>query len=118
MGVLWRLPASAVQQDMPYAKCPKCGHAPLPEDQALPAACGACGLVLTKYGTVPPRPVHRETDEDAGLKRLVAEYTLYTPNEVSGVGWQMRVALLGLLAAWTLWIWSDTDIPAGQAGSG
>jgi hypothetical protein len=33
-----------------YPGCPKCGHAPLPADQSLPAACPACGIVLAKFG--------------------------------------------------------------------
>lgn len=38
---------------MTYPVCPKCGHAPLPADQALPAACPACGIVLAKFGATP-----------------------------------------------------------------
>ena len=32
-----------------YTRCPKCGHAPLPQDQASPAACPACGIILAKF---------------------------------------------------------------------
>ncbi len=31
-----------------FLRCPKCGHQPLPTDQALPAACPACGVILAK----------------------------------------------------------------------
>ena len=31
-----------------YSRCPKCGHRPLPDDQSLPAACPACGVILAK----------------------------------------------------------------------
>jgi predicted nucleic acid-binding Zn-ribbon protein len=31
-----------------FTLCPKCGHSPLPADQALPAACPACGVILAK----------------------------------------------------------------------
>ena len=31
-----------------FTRCPKCGHTPLPEDQRLPAACAACGVILAK----------------------------------------------------------------------
>ena len=31
-----------------FLRCPKCGHQPLPPDQALPAACPACGVILAK----------------------------------------------------------------------
>ena len=33
-----------------YSCCPKCGHTPLPADQAMPAACPACGVILAKVG--------------------------------------------------------------------
>jgi ribosomal protein S27E len=42
------LQRSAMIGPVTYASCPKCGHAPLPHDQALPAACAACGVVLAK----------------------------------------------------------------------
>ena len=105
---------------MRYAKCPKCSHAPLPQDQALPAACPACGLVLAKYGTTPPPAPHREpTDEDGESSpgRILA---LLFPEDgpVSKTIWQGRVAVLVALAAWTLWIWFDMDIRKGEAGSG
>lgn len=99
-----------------YAACPKCGHAPLPEDQSLPAACAACGLVLAKYGTVPPRPAIAIDDDDGG-KVPLAEYLLQPPDEVSKAGWYARATVLALLVLWTLWIWSDTDIRGGEAGS-
>ena len=79
-----------------YASCPRCRHSPLPEDQALPAACPACGLVLAKYGTLPARQV---------------------PAEVSRINWIARIATLAVLALWTLWIWRDVDIRAGEVGS-
>jgi hypothetical protein len=31
-----------------FTCCPKCGHKPLPEDQALPASCPSCGVILAK----------------------------------------------------------------------
>ena len=35
-----------------YANCPKCGHAPLPANQASPAACPACGIILAKFAAM------------------------------------------------------------------
>lgn len=38
---------------MTYLACPKCRHAPLPEDQSLPAACPACSLIPAKFSAIP-----------------------------------------------------------------
>jgi len=96
---------------VPYVSCPKCGHAPLSEDQALPAACPECGLVLAKFGATPARP-------PAAPKRAVlAPLLLYVPEEVAKPNWIARVATLALFALWTLWIWHDLDVRAGEAGS-
>ena len=109
---------------MRYASCPKCGHAPLPEDQALPAACPACGLVLAKYGTVPIRQpslarVEQENAEaETGTKReWLATWLLPVPAEVAKANWIARIATLAAFLLWTLWIWVDSDIRAGTAGS-
>lgn len=100
---------------MPYASCPKCGHAPLPVDQAIPAACAACGLVLAKYGQA---PVRRQPTEPSGDDRGgVATWLLHVPAEVARINWIARIAVLAMFALWTLWIWSDVDIRAGAAGS-
>lgn len=40
----------------PFSRCPKCGHRPLPHDQALPAACPACGVILAKVAASMHRP--------------------------------------------------------------
>jgi hypothetical protein len=107
---------------MPYASCPKCGHAPLPEDQALPAACPACGLVLAKYGTVPTPQPGLARDEPSEAETLtkrewLASWLFHVPDEVAKPNWIVRIATLAVFVLWTLWIWRDADIRAGQAGS-
>jgi hypothetical protein len=109
---------------MPYASCPKCGHAPLPEYQALPAACPACGLMLAKYGTLTIREpslarVEEGTaEEDTGSKRAgLATWLLHVPDEVARTNWIARIATLAVFVLWTLWIWRDADVRAGVAGS-
>ena len=109
---------------MVHASCPKCGHAPLPRDQALPAACPACGLVLAKHGTVPvgvsPSFARAEATSDAesGTKlEWLAAWLFYLPDKVSKTTWGARVATFAVLTPWTLWIWADVDIRGGQAGS-
>jgi hypothetical protein len=91
-------------------------------DQALPAACPACGLVLAKYGTTPdlkPKDVEQGDSQDAsGTRRdRLANWLLYVPDQVARSSWIARIALLALFALWTLWIWRDADIRAGETGS-
>lgn len=85
-----------------HATCPKCGHAPLPADQSLPAACPACGLILAKFGTAPPRraPETEEADDEPGwFGRLLALAT-HVPPRVDPFTFWSRVALLALFALW------------------
>jgi len=106
---------------MPYAACPKCRHKPLPADQALPAACPACGLVLAKYGVAPPpRPRDAEAEADDAEPSFLArlrELAFGMPRRVSKPIWQARRAALGVFVIWTLWIWADIDIRKGVSGS-
>jgi hypothetical protein len=105
---------------MRYARCPKCGHAPLPKEQALPAACPACGLVLAKWGAALPVSQRIETDAaEAGegwIARLHA-LAFHVPETVPRFEWQARKVTLLVFAAWTLWILFDVDIRKGDAGS-
>jgi hypothetical protein len=106
---------------MPYAACPKCRHSPLPTDQSLPAACPACGLVLAKYGAAPPPrrgdPEAQADDAETSLLGRIQALAFGVPRAVPNAVWQGRRAALGVFAAWTLWIWIDVDIRAGNAGS-
>lgn len=104
----------------PYAACPKCRHSPLPRDQALPAACPACGLILAKYGAPPPAPVPAEgVEAEEGGTRLeqLGALLFHVPGSVSKTTWQGRRAALVVFAIWTAWIWIDMDIRKGDAGS-
>ena len=104
---------------MAYTRCPKCGHSPLPQDQALPAACPACGLVLAKFGQAPPpRPRSSEGEDEDESRFSPAAWLLYVPDRVARTNWIARVATLAVFTAWTLWIWKDIDVPAGEIGSG
>jgi hypothetical protein len=40
------------------------------------------------------------------------------PRALSFIEWAARVATLAVFALWTLWIWRDTHIRAGEIGSG
>ena len=98
---------------MTFKACPKCGHAPLPADQSLPAACPACGLILAKYGVAPPPKAN--IVEEARNER--PPLFLYVPDQVAKPYWSLRVIALYLLAAWTLWIWWATDLRGGEIGA-
>jgi hypothetical protein len=90
-----------VAAQRPYSRCPKCGHRPLPQDQALPAACPACGVILAKVGQRPQRaaaPAADRSDDGQGLAALL----LHLPERVDPVHWWLRAALLGGFVLWGL----------------
>jgi len=74
----------------------------LPPDQALPAACPGCGVILAKVATATgPR---RRTG-DAGVARETAalrERLLQVPEYVDPVHWWARAVLLPMFALWGL----------------
>jgi len=89
-------------------QCPKCGHAPLPSDQAFPAECPACGVILARVGVAPLRreavagPV--SVPERAGL----GAWLWHVPEQVDATALKGRVALLAVFAAWGLRLcWMD-----------
>ena len=104
---------------MIYASCPKCGHAPLPADQALPAACPACGLIFQKYLEAQLSPVVRVTPDDPldaayapgyGARAAAIAARLL---EVSPEGGRARLAagaVLWLIAATLGWRYARMDI--------
>lgn len=113
-----------------YAKCPKCGHAPLPANQALPAACPACGIILAKFGArtapvaaAPSRqteqamPMEAEEPDGAGWGAYFRSLLVHVPDEVSAVYWYGRVAALALAALWSVFLFKDTHVASGTFAS-
>jgi hypothetical protein len=102
-----------------FERCPKCGHAPLPIDQALPAACPACGLVLAKYGCAPVRAPADSGAGDGGTwsrgRQLIA-LANYVPERVDKTRFWIRVTLLLFFAVWGLRLIA-MDYRAGEMGS-
>lgn len=93
----------------PYEQCPKCLHAPLPSDQALPAACPACGLILAKYAAATRDRVESEEVEvgiaaewRSALIARLREAIAYVPDRVPSTHFWARAVLLLLLSAWGL----------------
>src|SRR5258705_1135361 len=101
---------------MSYPVCPKCGHAPLPADQSLPAACPACGIVLAKFGAAPARAPQADVEDEPSTGSFLARWLLHVPAEVSKANWYARSATLVLLALYTIKIFRDTDIKYGDLG--
>jgi hypothetical protein len=101
-----------------YSRCPKCGHGGLPADQALPAACPACGVILAKVAmarrgvVAAPMPMDRDEGGDGGL----GAWLLHVPDRVDLVRWWLRVALLAGLAVWGL-VLIGLDYRIGEIGS-
>lgn len=90
-----------------HTRCPKCGHAPLPADQALPAACPACGVILAKVGELPAaRPAGRAATTTAGRRIDEDEHESWldlltqVPDEVDRATFWLRALLLAALAVW------------------
>lgn len=103
---------------MAYPSCPKCGHTPLPEDQSLPAACPACGLVLAKFAPASARgPRVTDAADPETEKPWLAEWLFRMPDRVARMNWIARIVTLAVFSLWTLWIWRDVDVAAGEVGS-
>src|SRR5690606_10331935 len=78
----------AVPTELHYDRCPKCAHAPMPAQQALPAACPGCGIILAKVAaneqqSQSPKSSFSDFDEQPRfLARLLALVT-HVPEQVS-----------------------------------
>jgi hypothetical protein len=102
-----------------FTRCPKCGHSPLPADQSLPAACGACGVILAKVGQAPVRRAASILADDGPREERAPWHAMltYVPDRVDALAFYMRAALLLGFAAWS-WVLIRLDVPAGEmAGS-
>ncbi len=87
-----------------YSRCPRCGHRPLPLDQALPAACPACGVILAKVAAAKR---HRHTSGASAARSAddgstLRERLLHVPERVDSLHWWGRVVLLALFTLWGL----------------
>lgn len=89
-----------------FTRCPKCGHAPLPDKQALPAACPACGVILAKVRQPAPRPARvagatgNDVREEARDSDNWTARLLQVPERVDAFSFWLRAALLGVFAVW------------------
>ena len=84
--------------------CPKCGHRPLPVDQAFPAECPACGVILARAGAPAPARAPGFVADPAGAESLL----WHVPQRVDATAFKVRVGLLVFFAAWGLRLcWLD-----------
>lgn len=107
---------------MTYTRCPKCGHAPLPAEQSAPAACAACGVILAKVGARASalRPDWRtaiEGDDTPARGSAIVELVFHVAPAIDRMNWLLRALGLALASLWTVWIFKDVDVRAGEAGS-
>ena len=101
---------------MGYPVCPKCGHAPLPADQSLPAACPACGIVLAKFANMLAREEREEARAEEVKRTSLAGWLFHVPDAVAKANWYGRIAALVLFGLYTIKIFRDTDIKYGDLG--
>src|SRR5512138_3898703 len=90
-----------------YDRCPKCDHEPLPVDQALPAACPACGIILAKFAAIErqsesPDSTVALVEEEAPLTERLRALLTRVPENVSSPVLAARAALLLAFAVWGL----------------
>ena len=105
---------------LPYSRCPKCGHQPLPVDQALPAACPACGLILAKFGQVTHRapPRQANADADTNVQEVRSHWSALltrVPDHWDPLRFWPRLAMLVGLLVWG-WLLIAMDYRSGEMG--
>lgn len=90
-----------------YEHCPKCLHTPLPGDQALPAACPACGLILAKFAAATRERLaedEAETRLEEAPRNVLFAYVrsaaTYVPDRVGSTQFWGRAGLLLLFSVW------------------
>jgi len=99
-----------------FSRCPKCGHRPLPQDQALPAACPGCGVILAKMAALAARPRPEPLARPAGgVEEGLADGLLHVPERVDAWRWACRVALFAAFAVWG-WVLIAMDYRVGEIG--
>lgn len=98
---------------MHYARCPKCGHRPLPHDQSLPAACPACGVILAKLGQRLSRAPRSAPHTLRGEPGALAELLLRVPERIEAWRWWLHATVLAAAALWG-WALIGADPRSGE----
>lgn len=98
-----------------FTLCPKCGHSPLPADQALPAACPACGVILAKVALHSNQSL-QSGELSRGDSRTFFNLLLHTPEQVDLLTFWSRVVLLFGFALWGVVLVAQ-DYRTGELGA-
>lgn len=114
-----------------YTRCPKCGHTPLPSQQAFPAECPGCGVIFAKIGTLPPWRAPAAAAHTHALSTATGDkewmgglppphqwrqLLSHMPHDLDRTGWWLRLALLLGLAVWGIAL-IRMDYRTGEMGS-
>ena len=102
--------------NIPFHSCPKCGHQPLPKDQAFPCECPACGLILAKYRTTPQTPglvPRRSAEDEDSLGKFLAGCLFSVPGQVEPLAFWGRMTCFVLLLVWG-WRLVALDVATGE----
>jgi hypothetical protein len=102
-----------------FSRCPKCGHHPLPTDQALPAACPACGVILVKVAQARQRSTERGPERTASEeepdRESLSSLLLRVPERVDVTRFWLRAVLLAAFTVWGLRL-IGLDYRTGEMG--
>jgi hypothetical protein len=102
------------------SQCPKCGHAPLPADQSLPAACPGCGVILAKLAALGVRAPLRVEPVPARERRNADDegdsLFLHVPERVDPLLFWARVAMLAAFGWWSV-VLVRLDVRTGEIGA-
>ena len=98
-----------------YQRCPKCGHQPLPAEQAFPCACPGCGVIFAKIGQPVARSARAEqlTEESPGRWYHLL---LRTPERVDQTGFWARALLLAAIVVGSVAL-VRMDYRSGEIGA-
>jgi hypothetical protein len=101
----------------------------LPRDQALPAACPACGVILAKLqasgsraagdavgaGRHAAKQLSRKKPAAQTSTSALGDLLLHMPERVDTAHWWLRVVLLVIFAVWGIWL-TRQDVRTGAIG--
>ena len=118
MEILGASASNPVPWMIASSNCPQCGHPLPPGEPAAGSACPACGLILAKYGMARARPRRPGPSRPAGeAESFWVRWLFPVPRQVAQGTWLARTLTLIVFFVWTIIIWRNANIPAGEVGS-
>lgn len=105
-----------------FTHCPKCNHTPLPQDQALPAACPVCGVIFAKLTSAVQNKVvenkgfyARVMPSSKGDKPSLANVLFETPFPLEPMAFWARTVMLLAFVVWSFML-IRMDYRTGEMG--